>query len=42
VEAYLEVEGEDEGLKLEEQVVVTSGGVEVLSRAPHDDYLSCP
>jgi hypothetical protein len=34
------VEGEDEGLKLEEQVLVTSEGVEVLSRAPHDEYLA--
>jgi Xaa-Pro aminopeptidase len=40
VEAYVGVEGEDEGLKLEEQVLVTSGGVEVLSHAPHDEYLS--
>ncbi|MCE3552741.1 Xaa-Pro peptidase family protein [Pseudonocardia sp. RS11V-5] len=40
VEAYLGVEGEDEGLKLEEQVLVTSEGVEVLSRAPHDERLS--
>jgi Xaa-Pro dipeptidase len=41
VEAYVGVEGEDEGLKLEEQVLVTSEGVEVLSRAPHDEHLSC-
>jgi Xaa-Pro dipeptidase len=41
VEAYMGVEGEDEGLKLEEQVLVTSEGVEILSRAPHDEYLSC-
>jgi Xaa-Pro aminopeptidase len=40
VEAYLGVQGEAEGVKLEEQVVVTSGGVEVLSRAPHDEYLA--
>jgi Xaa-Pro aminopeptidase len=40
VEAYVGVEGEDEGLKLEEQLLVTSGGVEVLSRAPHDQYLA--
>jgi Xaa-Pro dipeptidase len=39
VEAYVGVEGEDEGLKLEEQVLVTSAGVEILSRAPHDEYL---
>jgi Xaa-Pro aminopeptidase len=41
VEAYVGVEGEDEGLKLEEQVLVTAGGVEVLSRAPHDEHLAC-
>lgn len=40
VEAYVGVEGEDEGLKLEEQVLVTSAGVQVLSHAPHDEYLS--
>ncbi len=40
VEAYVGVEGEDEGLKLEEQVLVTSEGVEVLSHAPHDEYLA--
>ena len=40
VEAYVGVEGEDEGLKLEEQVLVTSEGVEVLSKAPHDEYLA--
>jgi Xaa-Pro dipeptidase len=41
VEAYVGVEGEDEGLKLEEQVLVTSDGVEILSHAPHDVHLSC-
>jgi Xaa-Pro dipeptidase len=40
VEAYVGVEGEDEGLKLEEQVLVTSSGVEVLSHAPHDAHLA--
>ena len=40
VEAYVGVEGEDEGLKLEEQVLVTSEGVEILSRAPHDEHLA--
>ena len=34
------IEGDDEGLKLEEQVLVTADGVEVLSHAPHDEYLS--
>ncbi|WP_433502584.1 M24 family metallopeptidase [Pseudonocardia halophobica] len=42
VEAYVGVEGEDEGLKLEEQVLVTSAGVEVLSHAPHDERLWAP
>jgi Xaa-Pro dipeptidase len=40
VEAYVGVEGEDEGLKLEEQVLVTSSGVELLSHAPHDEHLA--
>jgi Xaa-Pro dipeptidase len=40
VEAYVGVEGEDEGLKLEEQVLVTSTGVEILSHAPHDERLA--
>jgi Xaa-Pro dipeptidase len=40
VEAYVGVEGDDEGVKLEEQVLVTSEGVEVLSHAPHDEHLS--
>jgi Xaa-Pro dipeptidase len=40
IEAYVGVEGEDEGMKLEEQVLVTANGVEILSRAPHDEYLS--
>jgi Xaa-Pro dipeptidase len=39
VEAYVRVEGDDEGLKLEEQVLVTSAGAEILSHAPHDEYL---
>ena len=40
VEAYVGVEGEREGVKLEEQVLVTEGGVELLSHAPHDPRLS--
>jgi Xaa-Pro dipeptidase len=39
VEAYVGVEGDDEGLKLEEQVLVTPGGVEILRHAPHDESL---
>ena len=33
VEAYVGVEGEDEGIKLEEQVLVTEQGIELLSHA---------
>jgi Xaa-Pro dipeptidase len=40
VEAYVGGEGDDEGLKLEEQVLVTSAGGEILSRAPHDEHLT--
>jgi Xaa-Pro dipeptidase len=40
VEAYVGEEGDDEGLKLEEQVLVTSAGVEVLSHAPHDEHMA--
>lgn len=40
IEAYVGEEGDDEGLKLEEQVLVTDDGVELLSQAPHDDRLS--
>ncbi len=39
-EAYVGIEGEAEGLKLEEQVLVTEDGVEVLSHAPHDEHMS--
>jgi Xaa-Pro aminopeptidase len=40
IEAYVGVEGEPEGIKLEEQVLLTPVGVEVLSRAPHDPRFS--
>jgi Xaa-Pro dipeptidase len=40
VEAYVGVEGDDEGLKLEEQIPVRSSGVELLSHAPHDEHLA--
>ena len=40
VEAYVGAEGEPEGVKLEEQVLVTDTGVEVLSHAPHDPSMS--
>lgn len=36
IEAYVGEVGEPEGMKLEEQVLVTKNGVEVLSHAPHD------
>ena len=39
IEAYVGPD-EAEGLKLEEQVLVTQDGVELLSHAPHDDRLS--
>ena len=39
VEAYVGIEGEAEGLELE-QVLVTEGGVELPSHAPHDEHLS--
>ncbi|WP_281288282.1 hypothetical protein [Streptomyces cyaneus] len=34
------VEDEDEGIKLEEQVLVTDQGIELLSHAPHDPRLA--
>jgi Xaa-Pro dipeptidase len=40
IEAYVGAEDEAEGLKLEEQVLVTPDGVELLSHAPDDDRLS--
>jgi Xaa-Pro dipeptidase len=40
VEAYVGVEGEDEGVKLEEQVLVTEQGIELLSHAPHESRLA--
>jgi Xaa-Pro aminopeptidase len=40
IEAYVGDETEPEGLKLEEQVLVTAEGTELLSHAPHDDRLS--
>jgi Xaa-Pro aminopeptidase len=39
VESYLGAEGGLEGVKLEEQVLVTETGTEVLSRFPYDDAL---
>jgi Xaa-Pro dipeptidase len=40
IEAYVGVEGDAEGMKLEEQLIVTDAGVEVLSHAPHDPRLA--
>jgi Xaa-Pro aminopeptidase len=40
VEAYVGVPGEQEGMKLEEQVLVTAEGVELVSHAPHDPLLA--
>jgi Xaa-Pro aminopeptidase len=39
VESYIGLEGGDEGVKLEEQVLVTPTGVEVLSRFPFEEEL---
>jgi Xaa-Pro aminopeptidase len=39
IESYLGAEGGHEGVKLEEQVLVTATGTEVLSRFPYDDTL---
>lgn len=40
VEAYVGVPGEREGMKLEEQVLVTEDGLELLSHAPHDPWMA--
>ena len=40
VEAYVGEDGGREGVKLEEEVVVTAGGAELLSHAVHDERLS--
>lgn len=39
VESYIGAEGGDEGVKLEQQVLVTERGVELLSRFPFEDDL---
>lgn len=39
VEAYVGVEGDSHGIKLEGQVLVTDDGVELLGHAPHDPRL---
>jgi Xaa-Pro aminopeptidase len=39
VEAYIGERGESEGVKLEEQVLITETGVEILSRRPFDERL---
>lgn len=42
VESYIGREGGAEGVKLEEQVLITQTGVEVLSRFPFEDALLQP
>lgn len=39
VESYIGEEGGAEGIKLEEQVMITENGVELLSTFPFDDRL---
>jgi len=39
VECYAGVQGGTQGVKLEEQVLVTESGAEILSAAPYDDLL---
>jgi Xaa-Pro dipeptidase len=39
VEAYIGARGGREGVKLEEQVLVTDDGFEVFSSAPYDEQL---
>jgi len=39
VEAYVGEVGSRHGVKLEEQIVVTEGAPEIISRAVHDDRL---
>ncbi|WP_432478335.1 M24 family metallopeptidase [Nocardioides sp. GXQ0305] len=39
IESYVGAVGDAEGVKLEEQVVITADGPEVLSAAPYDERL---
>ena len=39
VESYVGAEGGAEGVKLEEQLLVTETGIELLSRFPYDEAL---
>ncbi len=39
VEAYVGAEGGHEGVKLEEQIVITAAGVEPLSSYPYETVL---
>ena len=39
IESYIGAENGPEGVKLEEQILVTESGVELLSRFPHDEAL---
>ena len=39
VEAYVGAEGGSEGVKLEEQIVITETGAEILSRYPFEEAM---
>lgn len=39
VEAYIGAEGGSQGVKLEEQIIITDGAPELISHAPHDERL---
>ena len=39
VEAYVGAEGDREGVKLEEQIVITETGTEILSRYPFEEAM---
>ena len=39
VESYIGAEGGDEGVKLEQQVLITESGVELLSTFPFEEAL---
>lgn len=40
IEAYVSLDGSPEGVKLEEQVLVTEDGYEIMSNAPYDHRLN--
>jgi len=41
VESYIGEDGGDEGVKLEDQVLITEDGIEVLSKFPFEHSLLC-